>query len=195
MSCYWLSTSSDPSAAELTTGICVNTGSGGRQGQACTSTFDSMGNVTSDTCDGSNNFVCMGNNPMHPAGVCLRLCKTGGDTLCGPLGGFVCNPVPDLISPLIGTCGRPSQITDVGRDCGGAGDCQGGLCSHDLNSTCSAPCGGMTGCPPGTVCVTSPADGLLCAIECPNGNNSYCPGPTACQNINSPTQSAFFICT
>jgi hypothetical protein len=157
-------TSQIPSA-----GLCVTAGTGGTQGQACTATFDTNGNITSDTCDTTRNYQCFGAIPGTPNGTCARLCSASEPALCPSLGSeYTC------AGTSIGVCLLPPpSITDIGEPCPASpATCQGGLCDSAIGPGCSFSCAGLNQCPSNAVCVVeSGTNAAICAFACTPGTN------------------------
>lgn len=169
-------------AMSPTPGVCIPDTGGGTQGQACTAQFNGQhpfDNYVGDNCNGAQNYLCHGADPLQPTGTCARICSTANQALCTSLDANT-QCIPFAPGETTGVCARP--ITDVGVDCTMAGMCQGAECSAALGGQCSQRCGGSGVCgQSGTLCVFGQGISPICALECTFGPA----GDTACANVNA----------
>ncbi len=165
-----------------TPGVCIPDMGGGTQGEACTTQWagtDPTMAPTADSCNGAQNFICHGSDPLDITGTCVRLCDTANGALCTALDAqSQCMPFAPTTTR--GICTRP--ITDIGTACTDPTMCQGGACSAELGGQCSEACGVSFVCPEANgLCVF--VDGQLspiCALECTLGTA----GDTMCSGVN-----------
>jgi hypothetical protein len=173
-----------------TPGVCLPDMGGFAQGQACTSmwmgTDPTMG-YQGDDCNGSQNFICNGTDPLDPVGTCARLCDTANPALCTSLDpATACVPFSPMTTR--GVC--INTITDLAVACQNPGECQGGHCEAAIGGQCSQQCGLSFTCGQAEgLCVFVAGQILLfCARTCPTAVTSdpECaainPG-TICENL------------
>jgi hypothetical protein len=158
LNCYWY----DPNSADR--GACIPNFGGDEHGERCTATFNANGELITDSCNGSNNTICLGVSPERRVGVCSRLCREDGRF-------DVCRlfTPPNVCFPVrgdgVGTCLLPPPSPqDLGRSCREAAECRTGLCQPALGQ-CTLACGGLNRCPDGAVCSGS-ADAPRCVWAC-----------------------------
>jgi hypothetical protein len=177
-----------------TPGVCIPDTGGFTQGQACTSMWagtDPTMDFTGDDCNGAQNFICHGSDPLDVVGTCVRLCDTSNNALCTSLDpSSTCVPFAPTVTQ--GVCLVP--ITDLATACQNASECQGGYCAAELGGQCSQQCGVSFTCGQTEgLCVFGQNISPLCARTCSAAvtGDPECaainPG-TICENLGSPQQ-------
>jgi hypothetical protein len=187
-------------------GVCNNDGMGGKQAQACTATFDAMGNLTMDDCDHAQNFFCIGANAQAPMGECSKLCKFAGGAggaLCSSLMGAPYDCVQADMAGQIGLCLRPPETyTDNGLPCPAAGAmCMGMNCANVAMLTpaageCASKCDGLNQCPTNSLCLntTPPACFFKCTPTCAQPMGMTCSAASAaCSARNAGTPNCLNV--